>query len=125
MKPLTMIAAPFLCVCVCGKAKAQTTGIDLQQKCKSLMGDKPTSSFDNGFCAGFITAAIADETMWQAFDRDQGQIHVLNFCFPDNGTNGQALQVLIKYLDEHPEELHKPAIFILHEAFNAAFPCGK
>ena len=125
MKPVTVIFALFVCFAISGKAKAQMTGQQMQEKCKELIVDKPAPSFDGGFCAGFISAAIDDESMWRASDKEQKQTHILSFCIPQNGTNGQYLQVFLKYLDEHPEELHKPANFILHEAFSKAFPCGK
>jgi len=126
MKSFLTIAPLFLCLAFCGKVQAQTTtGNDLQGKCKDLMDTKSTGNiFGSGFCAGFLTAAIEDEAAWQASDAVKKQTHFLSFCIPDNGTNGQYLQVFVKYLDEHPEELNKSAIVLLREAFNKAFPCG-
>jgi len=125
MKPTTLITVIVLCLAFCGRAGAQTTtGADIQNKCKELTANK-AFSFDGGFCAGFMDGIIADETMWHLSDDVQKQTHILSFCLPETGTNGQYLQVLVKYLDEHPEELHKPAAFLLREAFNKAFPCGK
>jgi hypothetical protein len=31
------------------------------------------------------------------------------FCLPDGVTNGQLAKVVIKYLDDHPEDLHSTA----------------
>ncbi|MGO9640246.1 MAG: Rap1a/Tai family immunity protein [Candidatus Acidiferrales bacterium] len=35
------------------------------------------------------------------------------------------MQVFVKFLDDHPEELNRPAALLLAEALHEAFPCGK
>ena len=49
----------------------------------------------------------------------------LSHCVTANGvTQWQAILIAKKYLESHPEELHKEADVLLQEAFKAAFPCG-
>jgi hypothetical protein len=38
-------------------------------------------------------------------------------------TNDQVVKVFVKYLDDHPEELHRVAALLLSEALHSAFPC--
>jgi hypothetical protein len=82
-------------------------------------------AFDGGFCAGFIDAVIDSMNMWEADDISEKRPHAIRFCLPQEGTNGQYLQVFLKYLDQHPEELHKAAAFLLVESLRAAFPCSR
>jgi hypothetical protein len=42
---------------------------------------------------------------------------------PAEVTNGQIVLVFVKYLEVHPERLHKPANLLLVEALRKAFPC--
>ena len=46
-------------------------------------------------------------------------------CFPDEVNDGQLVQVLDKFLREHPAKLHESEIVLATNAFHDAFPCGK
>jgi hypothetical protein len=46
------------------------------------------------------------------------------FCPPDGVTYGQSKRIVLKYLNDHPEELHLPSTFLVSEAFRGAFPCA-
>ena len=46
-----------------------------------------------------------------------------NICFPKNATYGQSGDVLIKYLQDHPEKRHEPLSGLAALAFIKAFPC--
>ena len=46
------------------------------------------------------------------------------FCPPDGTTNGQAVRIVVKYLRDHPEELHKHDSVLAFTALKAAFPCA-
>jgi len=52
------------------------------------------------------------------FDSYQG----LYYCAPRGITRGQVRDVALKYLQTHPEMLHKRASILLLEAFTEAFP---
>jgi hypothetical protein len=127
MKPATVIAALLISLTICGKAGAQpTTGQEIQTKCRELMNYQDLShAFNGGFCGGFIDGVIDSQNMQEASDKLQKRSHALSFCLPQEGTNGQYVQVFVKYLDDHPEELHRPAALLLVESLVKAFPCGK
>ena len=44
-------------------------------------------------------------------------------CLPTEGTHGEVQTIIVKYLREHPEYLHRPALEIALSALVAAFPC--
>jgi hypothetical protein len=46
------------------------------------------------------------------------------FCLPKSGVSvDDATKIFIKWANEHPDELHKPARVSVVVALNAAFPC--
>jgi hypothetical protein len=64
----------------------------------------------------------------------EGAIFVLNdsvssnmkTCYPVAGTtNIQKARIVVKYLQEHPDQLHLPASMLTLIAYKAAFPCKK
>ena len=67
---------------------------------------------DAGFCSG-----IVEGTMWSL------QIAKL-VCLPNGMTLGQGLKVLVKYMDDHPEELHEKTAELAARAFVKAWPCS-
>jgi hypothetical protein len=121
----TLLAATLLSLFLCATVHATTTGEELLQKCKGI-ASKPTV-YESGFCAGYISATIETLSMWETSDFYSKRTHEQDakFCFPDNVDNGQILLVFIKYLEDHPEELHKPANLLFVQAMRKAFPCKK
>lgn len=84
-------------------------------------GDKNISPFDVGQCTGIVEGV-------------EGTILVLNesvtsnmkTCSPADGTtNIQKARVVVKYLQEHPDQLHLPASMLTVIAYMGAFPCKK
>jgi hypothetical protein len=45
------------------------------------------------------------------------------FCIPKGVTMGQMIAVVVKYVDEHPEDMHSEFLFLAHEALLTAWPC--
>lgn len=46
------------------------------------------------------------------------------YCFPEEGTRKQGMQVAVKYMRAHPENLHEPAALSIVLAWKEAFPCA-
>jgi hypothetical protein len=44
-------------------------------------------------------------------------------CVPDALTVGQLRNIVVRYLEEHPEELHYASIVVLNNALHEVFPC--
>ena len=45
------------------------------------------------------------------------------FCVPNDVTLGQRVAVVVKYIDEHPEDMHLEFFLLASEALRAAWPC--
>lgn len=68
--------------------------------------------YKEGQCLGYVTGV---------FDSFEG-VYV---CAPEHVTAGQAKDIVVKYLTEHPEKRHEPAAFLVGSALNDVFPCKK
>ncbi len=44
-------------------------------------------------------------------------------CLPGNSEVGQWERVFLKYIDQHPEELHLPMTIVVWSSLAEAFPC--
>lgn len=73
---------------------------------------KDTGYFSQGHCLGYWAG------IWDAFSQ-------LNFfCGTAHATKQQIADIVIKYMVQHPEERHKPAISLGLAALTEAFPCN-
>jgi hypothetical protein len=92
------------------------SGNSLLSRCRS-----DASLADRQYCLGYVTGAadfaIQDERNNKAMDK------VCWINIPDGVTSGQLLEILVKYLREHPERLHYQGGYLIIEAFHQAFPC--
>jgi len=100
-------------------------GNELLSACQATIkfseGDKKVSGVDVGQCVGIAEGV-------------EGTVMVLNdslpanlkTCYPETGTtNIQKARIVVKYLQEHPDQLHLPASALTLIAYKAAFPCKK
>jgi hypothetical protein len=103
---------------------AKETGNDILEACTEAMksGNEPQDHWKSGFCWGYINGLTAMEDFAQ-FLIKQDKFASFPFCFQREMTYGQMVRVVVSYLEEHPETLHRPAAFLVLEAFTEAFPC--
>jgi hypothetical protein len=66
--------------------------------------------FASGVCAGKIDALMTVSP-------------VLHICLPPQATDGQAIQVVIQYIDARPARLHENFTLLAIEALQHAWPC--
>ncbi|MCY1457761.1 hypothetical protein D9M71_750830 [compost metagenome] len=98
-------------------------GNGLLSACQSTIrfsdGEKGVSAADVGMCTGMVEGV-------------EGAIFVLNdsvaadmkTCYPAGGTtNIQKARIVVKHLQENPDQLHLPASMLTMIAYMRAFPC--
>ena len=73
-----------------------------------------------GLCLGAIGAFVDLDTL----DSGIAKHPTHGWCVPDNASGAQLAKVIVKYGNDHPQELHLPAVVVVANAFLAAFPCG-
>ena len=89
---------------------------DIAADCKkAAAGPGGITRVDIAFAAGFCMG-IVEGALWSLPRTD--------FCLPKDATTGQGLKVLVKYIDDHPEELHERTALLATRAFVKAWPCS-
>jgi len=68
-----------------------------------------------GFCLGYA-AGLADAVYFNLLS---------GVCIPNEVQLNQVRDVVIAYLDAHPETRHEPAYYLGRQALIAAWPCPK
>jgi len=113
MKRAILLIGMLLAFDVGAQSNAFTSGNDLMKHCSVF--EMGASTFYDGVCSGYVVA-IADAMAINT-------INTFRACVPLNSTWGQIARISIKYLREHPEQLHHAAHGLVAAALSEAFPC--
>ncbi|ATR84458.1 hypothetical protein CS390_18970 [Pseudomonas sp. HLS-6] len=100
-------------------------GNQLLKDCKTnirLMNGSHFQQSDDGIgvgsCVGLVEGVMKTMAYLNtALEKD------LRVCWPDNITNGQGIRIVVKYLEEHPKDLHKDRTLLAMFAFSQAYRC--
>lgn len=117
----TLVLIPALVIAAPGAKAANDiyTGNDLLKECRAtepggVIGDGPSAlangAYDAGSCMGYMKAArflVRGEAI----------------CVPAEVTTGQFRDVVIKYVNDHPDQRHRQAVVLTTLATLEAFPC--
>jgi Rap1a immunity proteins len=113
-------------------AFGETTGNDVLDKCQTALrfadnnGAPAGEHFDSGWCFGWVGGAL-ELTKLHNEERmilTEKKPTLLQFCLPDSGIPViQAVRVVVKYLKEHPAQLHEDGIGLTAAALKDSFPC--
>ena len=84
-------------------------------------------------CQSTASAANKNSCAWYVKGVIEGvQVHAQPsqpgyslLCMPDNLPGAQLTGVFGKYLEDHPEQRHEPALALVVRAMTAAFPCPR
>jgi hypothetical protein len=90
-------------------------GNKLQKTCRSTDMDAASTvnvltGFDAGVCLGYISG-VGDSFTPEA-----------RTCWPEPLKAGQAISIVRKYLQDHPEQLHIEGVTLVSTALQEAFP---
>ena len=100
---------------------ATYTGNDLLRECAATQpggvnagtsANIANSAYDAGSCMGFMKASRA-------------LVSGAAICIPPLVTNGQFMDLVIKFMDERPENRHMPAALVVTMAARESFPCAE
>ena len=123
----------LLVLCLSASSTAAATGTgsgnDLLEQCNTAirfsdngkLGEATASeAFRIGFCLGLVHGAVETIRAQQI-----GFGHTEFGCIPDAIENGQAARIVVKYLKEHPDQLHQDDALLAISALRQAYPCSK
>lgn len=74
---------------------------------------------DLGYCFGFISGIVD----LNAMDEDILKKPSHAWCIPSSVSPTQLAKVVLKYGNDHPEELHFPGVVVVASALVVSFPC--
>jgi hypothetical protein len=80
--------------------------------CRDAVSNNLREPYLNGLCVGIVRAM---------FHLDAS----LGFCVPDRSTVGQAVRVVVAYIDQRPERMHEYFEVLALEALRRAWPCRR
>lgn len=104
------------------------TGVGLLQVC-SAEQESTVGLFDKGICLTYLlgvsqTLSLLSGVGAQVPYGETGKYRPLGgSCMPKEVSVDQLRMVWLKYARSHPEALHNPAVLLLLNAFNEAWPC--
>jgi hypothetical protein len=78
--------------------------------CRLFIANDPKEPFLQGYCAGLVDGL-----------RQRGR--TIEHCSPREVTLGQAVRVVVQYIDNHPTRLREPFPYLAVEALHDAWPC--
>lgn len=127
------IAVAAVCTFAAASTSAQEagsniTGNQLLEICQSADLAK------QGFCVGYSTGVL-EGMRWGAAvpllraEVPQAEVEesidtFLGYCLPEGATHGQYKDVIVRYIDQHPETRHTSARLLAQLALVEAFPCA-
>jgi Rap1a immunity proteins len=89
---------------------ANTSANEAMEGCRFFLTDTGRGTLkqinEQGFCRGAVEALLAT-----------------NYCPPENVTIGQAVRVVVQYIDNRPARLNEPFAILVSEALKQAWPC--
>lgn len=103
---------------------------DLAKWCSSIPIVRLEDAFRAGRCIGYLAGApdgieLGEEQMQRALRPQGGHWIPMPPCIPDEVTNDQIAQMIVKYAAENPHLLHLPGAVALQRMTREAFPCIK
>ncbi len=78
-----------------------------------------------GWCSGYVGGIVETYQLGSgvlAGKLDSTEKGLMGVCIP-NVTNAQVMRVFVKWLREHPTELHRPSMVLSIEILHDGFPC--
>lgn len=121
-----------LCILfIASAAHGEATGNNVLDRCQKAIhfyendGGLAKDQFDEGWCTGWIDSALSLDGLneqWRSVTKVRPG--VLDFCLPTEGIQIiEAMRVVVKYLSDHPQQLHLNGMTVTVMALQEAFPC--
>ncbi len=122
----------FLCIsCSCFAAGDTNDGNYLLTTCTAAlkMTDDGINTVSGGdqikgtYCVGYISGI--KDMLYAVVELSKSQGQTPTVCMPEDGIgNGQALRIVVKFLKDHPEQLHNSGITLVLKSLQQSYPCS-
>jgi hypothetical protein len=97
------------------QAPPQPPAVDIVSSGSAFISrcDPAPDAWIDGFCRGYVSGLSEPGPLLVAAPN----------CPPKGVTYGQDYLIVVKYIHNHPEEMHKQTSVLVLEALREAFPC--
>jgi hypothetical protein len=76
-------------------------------------------------CFGYLSGVADTYVFWKQINDSQKANMFVPACIPEEATNFELAKVVVKYLNDHPNQIHKSYRLLVGLAFENAYPCQK
>ena len=83
-----------------------------------LLAGCQSDTIEQMYCIGYVDGVVGTLVIAAAAHKVPRLV-----CVPDGVTTGQTVKVVERFLEAHPEELHKDARFLVFWALIDTWPC--
>lgn len=109
---------------------ADRDGNALLKSCNAALkrGDDSSAQVDRGdvwYCIGYVQGIREALDAQRALSSSMHIEDSSGILIPEEVPVGQIIRVLVKWLHDHPENLHEPKIVIMILSLREAFPVGQ
>jgi hypothetical protein len=113
-----LVVAILLALTVPASAEDMNSANYLLPACKAFLARETTpptlsGASSQGHCVGFVDGLV------------HAARSLIFVCVPQEATTGQAVAVVVKYIEARPERMHEPFGNLALEALTAAWPCKR
>ena len=117
MRMLALLGVMMAAFFPCSVANASfNTGNDLYAKCSAVKSEA-TYYQDSAYCLAYVIGIV------DAFEFNEGVKSGLKLCVPGGVTAGQLRDIVVRYLQNKPQDRHNAGSVIIFLAMSEAFPC--
>jgi hypothetical protein len=111
-----VLIASLILNCEVAFGQDYTTANGMMPGCRRIVAyeasPNTSAAYDTGMCAGIIGTLFYFGS-------------ALGFCSPERANRGQALRVVVQYIDARPARMHERFQDLALEALKAAWPCNR
>jgi hypothetical protein len=102
------------------------TGNELLQSCKERVRTSQSKAVtQSNACSGYIDGALDAYRMVRSGLGYLTKYPEGNVCVSAGVSDSQRVDILIRFMEEHPEQLHLDGSELVIDAFLKVFPCHK
>ena len=96
---------------------------DFLDVCRTIDDDTQSvaETFKSGYCSGWAAGVVEGVSLSEAQHQIPRGAQLV--CAPEGNSPNQIVQIVRKYVSDHPEKEHIPMTRIATQALAGAFPC--
>jgi hypothetical protein len=107
----------------------EPTGAQLLDECQVVAKGGPNAPEDAAelakgmHCFGYLSGVADTYVFWKYTNNTQKAKVYIPACIPEEATTFELARVVVKYLNDHPNQLHNSYRLLVMLALEDAYPC--